>query len=80
MTVVHHRERCIFTIDPPTAKDLDDALSWRCLPNGNSEVGVHIADVTYYLLEDTPLDQDVRRKATSVYLVDKVVMLILCSQ
>lgn len=66
------RKECVFTIDPLTAKDLDDALSLKELPNGNYEIGVHIADVTYYLPEDTDLDKIVRQKATSVYLVDKV--------
>lgn len=66
------RNECVFTIDPLTAKDLDDAVSLKELPNGNYEIGVHIADVTYYFQEDSTLDKSVRQKATSVYLVDKV--------
>jgi hypothetical protein len=66
------RNECILTIDPPTARDLDDALSCKKLDNGNFLVGVHIADVSYFLEEGTPLDQAVARKATSTYLVDSV--------
>lgn len=66
------RKECVFTIDPLTAKDLDDALSLKELPNGNIEIGVHIADVTYYLHEETYLDKLVSEKATSVYLINKV--------
>ncbi|XP_065226158.1 DIS3-like exonuclease 2 [Planococcus citri] len=76
------RTQCIFSIDPIGAKDLDDALSCTELPNGNFEVGVHIADVSYYLTPDTPLDINVREKATSVYLVQKVFHMLpneLCS-
>ena len=60
------------TIDPLTAKDFDDALSYRILDNGHIEVGVHIADVTHYLKEDTALDKEAFRRSTSVYLVDRV--------
>lgn len=64
---------CIFTIDPATARDLDDAVSCRQLENGNYEVGVHISDVTQYVGEDTELDRLVREaKTTSVYMVDRV--------
>lgn len=66
------RKDCVFTIDPMTAKDLDDALSLKELPNGNIEIGVHIADVTYYLSEETILDKLVSERATSIYLVNKV--------
>lgn len=66
------RNDCVFTIDPKTAKDLDDALSLKELPNGNIEIGVHIADVTYYLPEETYLDKLVGEKATSTYLVNRV--------
>ena len=62
-----------FTIDPKDAKDFDDALSLRKLPNGNYEVGVHIADVTHYVRPDTVIDREARDRATSVYLVDRVV-------
>ena len=65
-----------FTIDPKDAKDFDDALSIRTLLNGNYEVGVHIADVTHYVQPDTPLDKEARKRATSVYLVDRVVPML----
>jgi ribonuclease R len=60
------------TIDPLTAKDFDDALSFRKLENGNLEVGVHIADVSHYLKPNTELDKEAFRRSTSVYLVDRV--------
>ncbi|XP_063232879.1 DIS3-like exonuclease 2 isoform X2 [Bacillus rossius redtenbacheri] len=66
------RKECIFTIDPLTARDLDDALSCKRLDNGNFEIGVHISDVTYFLAEGTPLDVEVSKRATSTYLVDEV--------
>lgn len=66
------RKKCIFSIDPETARDLDDALSCEVLPNGNLEIGVHISDVTYFLKENSELDDIVKQKATSVYLVDTV--------
>uniref|UniRef100_A0A452HAD4 DIS3-like exonuclease 2 n=1 Tax=Gopherus agassizii TaxID=38772 RepID=A0A452HAD4_9SAUR len=66
------RKECIFTIDPSTARDLDDALSCKQLPDGNLEVGVHIADVSYFVLEGTALDQVASGRATSVYLVQKI--------
>uniref|UniRef100_A0A8B9J461 DIS3 like 3'-5' exoribonuclease 2 n=1 Tax=Astyanax mexicanus TaxID=7994 RepID=A0A8B9J461_ASTMX len=66
------RKECIFTIDPATARDLDDALSCRQLSDGNFEVGVHIADVSYFVEEGTALDSVASRRATSVYLVQKV--------
>lgn len=65
-----------FTIDPKDAKDFDDALSFRRLENGNVEVGVHIADVTHYVKPDTILDKEARQRATSVYLVDRVVPML----
>ncbi|MFZ2152158.1 MAG: RNB domain-containing ribonuclease, partial [Minisyncoccia bacterium] len=58
------------TIDPFDAKDFDDALSFQKLTNGNYEVGVHIADVSHYVKEDSALDKEARERATSVYLVD----------
>ncbi|MCB0602388.1 MAG: ribonuclease R [Saprospiraceae bacterium] len=61
-----------FTIDPKTAKDFDDALSYQVLDNGLIEVGVHIADVTHYVRPHTALDQEAYRRSTSVYLVDRV--------
>lgn len=65
-----------FTIDPRDAKDFDDALSFRNLPNGNYEVGVHIADVTHYVKPDSLLDKEAQKRATSVYLVDRVVPML----
>ncbi|TCJ19030.1 ribonuclease R [Flaviaesturariibacter flavus] len=66
------RKILTFTIDPVDAKDFDDALSIRVLKNGNYEIGVHIADVSHYVLPDTALDDEAYRKATSVYLPDRV--------
>ncbi|KAL0270944.1 UNVERIFIED_CONTAM: hypothetical protein PYX00_008210 [Menopon gallinae] len=66
------RKECVFTIDPPTAKDLDDAVSCKALPNGNFKIGVHISDVTHFLREGSALDEEVRSRATTVYLVQKV--------
>nr|XP_033814118.1 DIS3-like exonuclease 2 [Geotrypetes seraphini] len=77
------RKECIFTIDPVTARDLDDALSCKPLPDGNFEVGVHIADVSYFLQEGTVLDEVASQRATSVYLVQKVVPMLprlLCEE
>ncbi len=61
-----------FTIDPFDAKDFDDALSFEVLPNGNIEIGVHIADVTHYIKPNTALDKEAYLRSTSVYLVDRV--------
>ena len=61
-----------FTIDPITAKDFDDALSIRVLENGNTEIGVHIADVSHYVIPGTALDKEAYLRSTSVYLVDRV--------
>ena len=65
-----------FTIDPADAKDFDDALSLRKLDNGNWEVGVHIADVTHYVKPDSILEKEAKQRATSVYLVDRVVPML----
>ena len=65
-----------FTIDPKDAKDFDDALSFKVLENGNYEIGVHIADVSHYLTEGTILDDEAYNRATSVYLVDRVVPML----
>jgi len=70
------RDVCTFTIDPADAKDFDDALSFRRLQNGNYEIGVHIADVTHYVHPDTIIDREARERATSVYLVDRVVPML----
>ena len=66
------RKKCIFTIDPSTAKDLDDAMSCEKLENGNYKVGVHISDVSYFLKDGTPLDKEVAKRATTTYLVQRV--------
>ncbi|WP_350293345.1 ribonuclease R [uncultured Croceitalea sp.] len=65
-----------FTIDPKDAKDFDDALSFKKLENGNYEIGVHIADVSHYVLPDTILEEEAYNRATSVYLVDRVVPML----
>lgn len=65
-----------FTIDPADAKDFDDALSIKKLNNGNWEIGVHIADVSYYVDENSQLDKEAFKRATSVYLVDRVVPML----
>lgn len=65
-----------FTIDPFDAKDFDDALSYRVLDNGNYEVGVHIADVSHYIIPDSALDKEALDRATSVYLVDRVIPML----
>jgi ribonuclease R/exosome complex exonuclease DIS3/RRP44 len=65
-----------FTIDPKDAKDFDDALSFTVLENGNYEIGIHIADVSHYLEEGTILDEEAYDRATSVYLVDRVVPML----
>jgi ribonuclease R len=65
-----------FTIDPYNAKDFDDALSVRKLENGNSEIGVHIADVSFYVRPGTAIDDEARKRATSVYLVDRTIPML----
>ncbi len=70
------REVTTFTIDPIDAKDFDDALSVQILDNGNYEIGVHIADVTHYVLPGSKLEEEAYKRATSVYLVDRVVPML----
>lgn len=65
-----------FTIDPKDAKDFDDALSFQILESGNYEIGIHIADVSHYVQEGTILDEEAYNRATSVYLVDRVVPML----
>jgi ribonuclease R len=70
------RQVTTFTIDPEDAKDFDDAISFRTLPDGHYEIGVHIADVTHYVRPGTRLDEDSFDRATSVYLVDRTVPML----
>jgi ribonuclease R/exosome complex exonuclease DIS3/RRP44 len=70
------RSTTTFTIDPKDAKDFDDALSFKKLTNGNYEIGIHIADVSHYVQPDTLLDDEAYNRATSVYLVDRVVPML----
>ncbi len=70
------RDVLTFTIDPKDAKDFDDALSFEKLENGNYEIGIHIADVSHYLKPGTELDDEAYERATSVYLVDRVVPML----
>jgi ribonuclease R len=65
-----------FTIDPADAKDFDDAISVRILPNGHIELGVHIADVSAYLTEGSAMDIEAEKRATSVYLVDRTIPML----
>jgi ribonuclease R len=70
------RDITTFTIDPADAKDFDDALSFKRLENGNIEVGVHIADVSYYVRPGSAMDKEALKRSNSVYLVDRVVPML----
>ncbi len=71
-----YRDVVTFTIDPRDAKDFDDAISIKTLPNGNYEVGVHIADVTHYVKEGGEIDKEAYLRATSIYLVERVIPML----
>jgi protein SSD1 len=70
------RAERVFSIDPDTAKDLDDAFSIKLNEEGTYDVGVHIADVSYFVKPNTALDRDARKRATSVYLVQRAVPML----
>ena len=70
------RDILTFTIDPDEAKDFDDALSFQILDTGHYQIGIHIADVTHYVQEQTALDDEAYERATSVYLVDRVIPML----
>ncbi len=70
------RDRAAFTMDPADARDFDDALSWRPLPDGGCEVGIHVADVAWYVRPDSALDHEARARGTSVYLAGGVVPML----
>lgn len=70
------RSTLTFTIDPKDAKDFDDALSFEVLENGNFSIGIHIADVSHYVIPGTVLDDEAYQRATSIYLVDRVVPML----
>ncbi|MBR5328008.1 MAG: ribonuclease R [Paludibacteraceae bacterium] len=70
------RDVLTFTIDPDEAKDFDDALSFQELESGNCQIGIHIADVTHYVAEQTALDDEAYHRGTSIYLVDKVIPML----
>ena len=77
------REKRIFTIDPETTRDVDDALSCERLPGGGYRIGVHIADVSHFVLPNTPLDEEAKMRSTSVYLVQKCLSMLprlLCEE
>jgi ribonuclease R len=70
------RSTLTFTIDPADAKDFDDALSFKKLEDGQFEIGVHIADVSYYVRENTALDEEAKNRATSIYMVDRTIPML----
>lgn len=70
------RKRFILTIDPAESRDFDDAISFRILPDGNRELGIHIADVASYVRPGSALDREAFRRGNSVYLADKVIPML----
>ena len=70
------RKTLTFTIDPTDAKDFDDALSYKKIENNNIEIGIHIADVSHYVIPGTILDKEAYHRATSIYLVDRVIPML----
>lgn len=77
------RQERVFTIDPDTAKDFDDALSIKKNEDGTYDVSIHIADVSHFVKPNTALDRDAKKRATSVYLVQRAVPMLppaLCEQ
>lgn len=70
------RDILTFTIDPDEAKDFDDALSFQILDTGNYQIGIHIADVTHYVQEQTALDEEAYTRGTSIYLIDRVIPML----
>jgi len=73
---IDYRERAVFTIDPDDAKDFDDALSYEMLDGGDVKIGIHIADVSHYVLPGTPLDREAQRRGNSTYLVGVVIPML----
>ncbi len=70
------RTTTTFTIDPADAKDFDDALSFKKLPNNDYEIGIHIADVSHFVIEKTALDKEALKRGTSIYLVDRTIPML----
>lgn len=70
------RDVATMTIDPPDAKDFDDAISLKELDNGNLEIGIHIADVSHYVTAGSPIDKEAQERATSIYLVDRTIPML----
>ena len=70
------RKTLTFTIDPASAKDFDDAISFKIIDEGLFEIGIHIADVSHYVKANSQLDKEAQQRATSVYLVDRVIPML----